>query len=65
MNTWQLWQVNSKKVNDKQKETKENKKELAKDRIWKVVRASDSVCLNCLETKSESRRKRNEDVELN
>ena len=33
MNTWQPWQVNSKKVNDKQKETKENKKELAKDRI--------------------------------
>ena len=56
---------NSKKVNNKQSKRKENKEKLTKDRIWKVVGAFDSACLNCLETKYESRRKREEDVELN
>ena len=56
---------NSKKVNDKQKKIKEKKEKLAKDRTWKVVGAFDSVCLNCLESKLESRRRREEDVGLN
>ena len=56
---------NSKKVNDKEKKRKEKKEKLAKYRTWKNVEASNSVCLNGLETKSESRRRRKEDVELN
>ena len=45
---------NSKKVNDKKYLKKKKKKEgLTKDRNWKVVGA-----LNCLKTKSESRRRR-------
>ena len=44
---------NSKKVNDKEK-----KEELNKDRTWKVIGTFDKVHLNCLETKSESRRRR-------
>ena len=48
-------------------EKKKNKEELVKDRTWKVYGVFDSVCLNCLETKSKSKRKkkRNENVELN
>ena len=49
---------NSKKVNDKQKKIKDNKEELTKNKIWKAVGAFVKVCLNCLETKSKSRRRR-------
>ena len=51
---------NSKKVNDKQtkKEKEKKKKELAKNRTWKAIGAFDKVRLNCLETKSKSRRRR-------
>ena len=52
---------NSKKVNNKEKK---RKYELEKDRTWKVVETFDSVYLNCLETKFESRRKRKEDVKI-
>ena len=54
---------NSKKVNDKQKKRKETKEELTKDRTWKIIGAFANACLNCLETKSENRRKRKEDVD--
>ena len=37
---------------------KKNKEELIKDRTWKVYGVFDSVCLNCLETKSKSKRKK-------
>ena len=46
---------NSKKVNDKKLKKEE---ELAQDRTWIAIGAFDNVCLNCLETKSESRRRR-------
>ena len=52
---------NSKKVNDKQtkkEKEKKKKKELAKNRTWKAIGAFDKVRLNCLETKSKSRRRR-------
>ena len=49
---------NSKKVNDTQKKRKEKKEELAKDRTREAVGTFDKVRLNCLETKSESRRRR-------
>ena len=42
---------NSNKVNNKEKKKKEKKRELTKDRICKVVGASNHICLNCLETK--------------
>ena len=50
---------NSNKVNDKEKKKKKKKKkeEPGKDRIWKVIGAFDNICLNCLETKSESIRR--------
>ena len=49
---------NSNKVNDKEKKKKKEKKmELTKDRICKVVGASNHICLNCLETKSKSIRR--------
>ena len=52
---------NSKKINDEQKKKnniKWNKDELAKNRTWNAVGAFDKVCLNCLETKSKSRKRR-------
>ena len=48
---------NSKKVNDKEKR-KEKKEAPVKDRNWEAVGTFDKVRLNCLETKSESRRRR-------
>ena len=49
---------NSKKVNDKEKKRKEKKEELVKGKTWKAVGVFDKVCLNYLETKSKSRRRR-------
>ena len=44
---------------------KEKKEELTKDRTWKAIGAYDKVCLNCLETKYESRRRRGCRAKLN
>ena len=51
--------MNSKKVNDKQKEKKKKKKgeELAKDRTWKAIGASNIVYKPNLKVEEEERKR--------